>query len=185
MPSTPTTSEHQSASLGPSLTPSLSHATRHKNSVPRSTFDPTSLTRTSLSLPSQRKSWHEYERSSQTSRRHHCPHVHYHPYCDACQTLMGWEPHQLTKPKPKRSTISFGKLKEYCKSLPMWGELKVQLPKKVSMQWREEQFTRAVYKRNGVKAAQEALRRQAHQRQRNPGAALPVLKTGTQMSTPS
>jgi len=36
--------------------------------------------------------------------------------------------------------MSFGKLKEYCESLPAWGELKAQMPKKVSTQWREEQF---------------------------------------------
>jgi len=136
-------------------------------------------------LPSQRKSWHEYERSSQTSRRQCCPHVHYHPYCDACQTLMGWEPHRLTKPTPKHSIMSFGKLKEYCESLPTWGELKTQSPKKVSIQWREEQFARAVHKRNSAKVAWEVLRQQAHQRQRDPGVALPVSMTGTQMSTPS
>jgi len=36
--------------------------------------------------------------------------------------------------------MSFGKLKEYCKSLPAWKESQPQAPKKVSIQWREEQF---------------------------------------------
>jgi len=80
--------------------------------------------------------------------------------------------------------MSFGKLKEYCESLPAWGELKVQLPKKISIQWREEQFARAVYKRNGVKAAWEALRQKARRRREDSGVALPVSETGTQMSTP-
>src|SRR6266702_4913024 len=164
MPLTPTISDHRSASLEPSSTPSSSHPPRHENFVPRSTFDHTSPTKMSSPLLSPKKSWHEYERSSQISRRHHCPHIHYHPYCDSCETLMGWEPHRPTKPTPKRSMMSFGKLKEYCESLPMWGELKAQSPKKISLQWREEQFTRAMYKRNGAKVAREALCRQAQQR---------------------
>jgi len=98
---------------------------------------------------------------------------------------MGWEPHRLTKPTPKHLIMSFGKLKEYCESLPMWEGLKAQSPKKISTQWREEQFARAVYKRNGTKVAWEALHRQAHQRRKDPGVALPVSMTGTQMSTPS
>ncbi len=73
-------------------------------------------------LLSPRKSWLECERSSQTSRRRQCNCVHYHPYCKRCQTLMGWEPHQLMKQTPKRLIMSFGKLKEYCESLPAWGE---------------------------------------------------------------
>jgi len=36
--------------------------------------------------------------------------------------------------------MSFGRLKEYCESLPAWRELKMQSPKKMSVQWREEQF---------------------------------------------
>jgi len=60
--------------------------------------------------------------------------------------------------------MSFGKLKEYCESLPAWGESKTQTPEKVSLQWREEQFARAVHKRNAAKVAWEALRRQVHQR---------------------
>jgi len=81
--------------------------------------------------------------------------------------------------------MSFGKLKEYCESLPAWGERKPQSPKKVSLQWREEQFARAVYRRNAEKAAREALRRQVRRQREDRGAALPVLKTGTQMSIPA
>jgi len=80
--------------------------------------------------------------------------------------------------------MSFGRLREYCKSLPMWRELQPQLPKKISIQWREEQFAQAVHKRNAAKVAREALHRQAHQQQEDPGVALPVSRTGTQMSTP-
>src|SRR6266702_4013378 len=185
MPSTPTTMAHQSTSLELSSIPSLSPKMRHKNYVPRNTYNPMSKTRMSSPLPLQRKSWLEYKRSSQTSRCNQCPSIHYHPYCDACQTLMGWEPHQLTKPTPKHLIMSFGRLKEYCESLPTWRELQVQSPKKISMQWREEQFARAMYKRNTAKAAREALRRQAHQQQRSHGVVPPVLKTGTQMSIPS
>src|SRR6266702_4773058 len=177
MPPMTTTSDHRSKSLGQSSILSLSPATRHENFVPRNTYDPTSKTRTSLPLPSQRKSWLECGRSSQTSRRHQCSRVHYHPYCKRCQTLMDWEPHQLTKPTPKHLIMSFGRLKEYCKSLPAWGEQPEQSLKKVSVQWREEQFARAVHKRNAVKVAWEALRRQVRRQQEDPGAALPVLQT--------
>jgi len=114
--------------------------------------------KTNLPLPSPRKSWLKYEMSSQISRQRQCPRIHYHPYCDACQTLMGWEPSQPTKSKPKHSTTSFGKLKEYCKSLPAWRESQMQSPKKVSVQWREEQFVQAMYKRNAAKVAWEVLR---------------------------
>jgi len=36
--------------------------------------------------------------------------------------------------------MSFGRLKEYCESLPTWKESQPQMPKKISIQWREEQF---------------------------------------------
>src|SRR6266571_5739366 len=185
MPPTTTTSDPRSVSSEPSLTPSSSRTTRRKNSAPRNTYDPTSPTRTNSPLPSPRKSWLEYERSSQTSRRRQCSRVHYHPYCERCQTLVGWRPHQLTKPTPKCLIMSFGKLKEYCESLPAWGEQQPQSPKKVSLQWREEQFARAVVKRNAEKAAREALRRQVRRQREGRGVALPVSGTGTQMSIPS
>src|SRR6266571_5444718 len=159
------TSDRRSGSSGPSSTPSSSLTMRHENSVPRSTYDPTSKTRTNSPLPSPKKSWLKYERSSQTSRRRHCSRVHYHPYCERCQTLVGWRPHQLMKPTPKRLIMSFGRLKEYCESLPAWGERRPQSPKKMSVQWREEQFAQAVRKRNAAKVAREALRCQAHRPQ--------------------
>ncbi len=81
--------------------------------------------------------------------------------------------------------MTFGKLKEYCESLPAWQESGLQKPRKISLQWREEQFERAVYKRNAAKAAREALRWQVHQQRVDRGVAAPVSKTGTQMSIPS
>src|SRR6266571_2432217 len=185
MTPTTTTSVPWSVSSEPSLTPNSSPTTRRENSAPRNTYNLTSPTRTNSPLPLLRKSWLEYERSSQTSRRQHCRHIHYHHYCERCQTLVDWEPHQLTKPTPKCLIMSFGKLKEYCESLPAKGERLPQSPKKVSLQWREEQFARAVYKRNAGKVAREALRRQVRRQREDRGAALPVLETGTQMSTHS
>src|SRR6266702_2019330 len=185
MTPTPTASVRQSASSWLSSTLNSSPMTRHANFVPRSTYDPTPPTKTSSPLPSPRRRWLEYEESSQTSRRRRCNRVHYHPYCERCQTLMGWEPHQLTKPTPKRLIMSFGKLREYCESLPAWGERQPQLPKKVSLQWREEQFAQAGYKRNAAKAAQEARRRQARREREARGVAQTVSGTGTQLSTPS
>src|SRR6266571_8241290 len=129
MPPTTTTSDPRSASSEPSLIPSSSRTTRRENSAPRSTYDPTSPTRTNSPLPSPRKSWLEYERSSQTSRRRHCSRIHYHHYCKRCQTLVGWQPHQLTRPTPKHLIMSFGRLKEYCESLPAWKEPQPQMPK--------------------------------------------------------
>src|SRR6266702_2943674 len=183
MTPTPTTSDHRSASSEPSLIPNSSPTTRRENYAPRSTYDPTSKTKMNSPLPSPRKSWLEYGRSSQTSRRRQCSRVHYHPYCERCQTLTGWEPHQLMKPTPKRLIMSFGRLKEYCESLPTWGERLPQSPMKVSIQWREEQFAQAVHKRNAAKAAREALRRRARRPQGGPGVGLPASGTGTQMST--
>src|SRR6266702_1104351 len=46
------------------------------------------------------------------SQQLQCPHMHYHPWCDDCQTLMGWEPPQPIRPKPKRSIPTFGVLKK-------------------------------------------------------------------------
>src|SRR6266702_3667010 len=140
MTPTITTSDHRSESSGPSLTLSSSPTTRCKNSAPRNTYDPASRTKTNSPLPLRRRSWLEYEGSSQTSRRRQCNLVHYHPYCERCQTLVGWEPHRLTKPTSRNWMMSFGKLKEYCESLPAWGKTQSQELKKISLQWREEQF---------------------------------------------
>src|SRR6266702_1605079 len=123
MTPTTTTLVHWSVSSGPSLIPNSSPTTRRKNSVPRNTYDPTSPTKTNSPPLLPKKSWLKYGRSSQISRRRQCSRVHYHPYCKRCQTLVGWEPHQLTKPTPKRLIMSFGRLKEYCESLPAWEEL--------------------------------------------------------------
>jgi len=76
--------------------------------------------------------------------------------------------------RPKNATISFGKLKEYCESLPTWKESQLQRPMKISVQWREEQFVQAVHKRNTTKVAREALHWQACQQQGDRGVAAPV-----------
>src|SRR6266702_1930408 len=138
--STPTILDLLSISSGPSLTCSLSPLMRHKNCAPRSISDPTLPTRTNLQLPSPKKSWFKCETSSQTLRQYQCPHMHYLPYCDMCWTLMGWEPPPPIKPTPKHSTMSFGKLKEYCRCLPTWREYQRQQTKKTCTKWREEQF---------------------------------------------
>src|SRR6266702_3664878 len=84
MTPTPTTLAPPSVSSELSSTLSSSPTMRHGSSVPRDTYDPISKTRTSLPLPSPRKSWLEYERSSQTSRRRQCQRVHNHRRRSAC-----------------------------------------------------------------------------------------------------
>ncbi len=185
MTPTITTLDRWSESLEPNSIPNSSPTPRRENSAPRNIYDLASQTKMNSPLPLRKKSWLEYEGSSQTSRRRQCNLVHYHLYCERCQTLVGWEPHQLTKPTSGTLMMSFGKLKEYCESLPVWGKTQPQEPKKVSLQWREEQFARAVYKRNAVKVAQEAQRRQVCRQRGDPGVTPPVSGTGTQMSTHS
>ncbi len=87
---------------------------------------------------------------------------------------MGWEPPLLIKPTPKRSIMSFGKLKEYCTCRRAWREQEYQRVKKMCQQWKEEQFVQAAYKRNTAKAAWEAQRWQAHQQCEAHGVAPPV-----------
>src|SRR6266571_1654426 len=84
---------------------------RHENSVPRSISDPTPPMRMPLLLLLPSKSWLESNFNSQTSSRSQCPCVHYHPWCDDCQTLMGWEPPQPIKLKSTKSIPPFGDLK--------------------------------------------------------------------------
>src|SRR6266702_6776894 len=153
---------------------------KHKNSVPRSIFNPTSPTKTSSLLPSLNKSWEQSYSSFQTLARSQCPCVHYHPWCDDCQTLMAWE-----QPPPIRQT--------YKRSIPTFEDLKMatweksryqslfgnpsrtqQAIMKVCSTWREEQFARAITKRSAKMAAWEALRRLAHQQCRGCGAVPPA-----------
>ncbi len=104
--------------------------------------------RMNLLLPLPKESWLEYKKHSQNQWQAQCPHVHYLPYCDKCQTLMGWEPPLPIKPTPKHLIISFGKLKEYCGCHHIWREQEYQQMKKTCQQWKEEQFVQAAYKRN-------------------------------------
>jgi len=120
-----------------------------------------------LLLPS--RSWSESNFNSQTLLRSQCPCVHYRPWCDECQTLMGWEQPQPIKLKPKRSIPPFGDIKTVVQARshyqsPFTTQIKVQNDlKKVCSMWRDEQFARAIVKRSVQLAAREALRQQAHQ----------------------
>src|SRR6266702_1422917 len=109
--STCTTSAPPNGSSELSLTKDLSPSKKHENSVLRSTSDPTSPMRTPSPLLLLSKSWIKSNFNSQTLLRSRCPHVHYHPWCDECQTLMGWEPPQPIKLKFTRSIPPFGDLK--------------------------------------------------------------------------
>ena len=93
-------------------------------------------------LHSPKKSWLESEKSSQNLRQYQCPCVHYHPYCDKCQTLMEWEPPLPIRPILKPSIMSFGTLKQKtcCWCLPEWRLKKAKEMKKVCLEWRQEQF---------------------------------------------
>src|SRR6266702_4805360 len=92
--STSTTSAHQSASLVPSSRRGSSPEPRPENSVPKSISDPTSPMKTFSLLHSPNKSWHQSYSSFQALKRSQCPRVHYHPWCEDCQTLTEWEqPH--------------------------------------------------------------------------------------------
>src|SRR6266581_1071116 len=166
--STTTTSAHPNISSELSSSWDSSHFPRCENSVPRSTSDLTSPMRTSLSPLSLKKSWEQSYSSFQTSVRSQCPRIHYHPWCDDCQTLMEWG-----QPPPIRQM--------YTQSIPTFGDLKMatqersryqflfrnpsalqEAVKKVCSTWREEQFTRAVAKRSAKMAAREALRWSVH-----------------------
>src|SRR6266702_5152294 len=109
--STPTTSGLRNGSLDPNLSPGSSHSPRHENSVPRSIFNPMSPTRMPSQLPSPKKSWEQSYSSFQTSAWTQCPHVHYHPWCDDCQTLMEWEPLPPISLTCKQLMPTFGDLK--------------------------------------------------------------------------
>src|SRR6266702_3728830 len=173
--STHTTLALPNKSLGLNLTPDLSPSKRHKSYAPRSTSDPISLKRmpSPLLLPS--KSWSKSNFNSQTLARSQCPRMHYCPWCDNCQTLMGWEPPQPIKLKSTRSILPFGDLKMVVWARShFWSPFATQTNaqrelKKVCSEWRNEQFTRAVAKRSGQHTAWEELRWQAHQQRMDCG----------------
>src|SRR6266702_3314804 len=175
--STHTTSDLPNKSLGPSLTQNSSPNKRRKNSALRSISDPTPPTRTPWLLLLPSKSWIESNFNSQTFNRSQCPCMHYHPWCNNCQTLMGWEPPQPIKPKSTKSIPPFGDRKTVvqvrsCYWSPFMTQIKAQnVLKKVCLMWRDKQFTKAIVKRSGQLAAQEALHRQACQQHMAHGAA--------------
>src|SRR6266571_8296936 len=152
--STTTISDRRSESSGSSSKKGSSLKPRPENSAPKSISDLTSPTRISSPPLSPNKSWHQSYSSFQISKRSQCPRIHYHPWCDDCQTLMEWG-----QPPPIRQM--------YTQSIPTFGDLKMatqersryqflfrnpsalqEAVKKVCSTWREEQFTRAVAKRS-------------------------------------
>ncbi len=177
---TNTISARRNASLELSSKRDSSQTPRHKNSVPRSTSDHTSPMRTSSPLPSPNKSWHQSYSSFQTSTQSQCPRVHYHPWCEDCQTLTTWEQPLPTKPMCKTPIPTFGDLKTVVQ-----GRSRYQFPSgnlsasqavlwKVCSTWKDKQFTKAVAKRSARMAAREALRRSVH-RQRVAHGATPTV----------
>ncbi|SRR6266702_813555 len=178
--STTTTLACWNKSSESSLSQGSSPSLRRENSAPKSISGLTSPTKTFLSLPSPKKSWEQSYSSFQTSARNQCPCMHYHPWCDDCQTLMGWEQPPPIRQRSAQSIPTFGDLK-----MAMQEKSRYQSPfgrtstsqeavKNVILTWREEQFTRAVAKRSAKMAAQEALHRSAHQQRTACGAAPPV-----------
>src|SRR6266702_728709 len=157
--STNTISAHQNESLELSSKRDSSQDKRRENSVPRSTSDHTSPTRTFSPLPSLNKSWHQSYLSFQTLTRSQCPHVHYHPWCEDCQTLTTWEQPLPTKQMYKRPIPTFGDLKMVVQKRshyrsPFANQSASQTAlRKVCSTWRDEQFAKAVAKRSAKMAA--------------------------------
>ncbi len=176
-----TTSVHWSASSGLNLKKGSSPSTRHENSVPRNTSDQMSPTRTSSSLPSLNKSWHQSYSSFQTSTRSQCPRVHSHPWCKECQTLTIWGQPLPTKLTPKTSMPTFGDLKTAVQARSHYqspsGNLSTSQTAlwKVCSTWRDEQFAKAISRRSAKMAAWEALRQSVHQQRAARGAAPPAI----------
>src|SRR6266702_6428133 len=152
--STTTTLGRRSVSSEQSLRRDSSPSPRHENSVPRSISDPTLLMRTSSPPLSLNKSWHQSYLSFQTSTRSQCPHVHYRPWCEDCQTLATWEQPPHTKPMRKTSTPTFGDLKMVVQRRshyrsPFTSQSASQTAmRRVCSTWRDEQFARVAAKRN-------------------------------------
>ena len=173
--STNTTLACRNVSLELNLKKDSLQSPRHENSVPRNTSDPTSPTKTSLPLPSPNKSWHQSYSSFQTSTRSQCPCMHYHPWCDDCQTLTVWEQPLPIKPTYKTSIPTFGDLKTVIREKsryrspsksPSASQAALQ---KVCSTWRE-QFAKAVAKRSIKMAVWEALRWLVHRQHVDHGA---------------
>src|SRR6266571_3248271 len=189
--STNTTSVRPNASSGPSSKKDLSPSPKPESFAPRSISDPTSLTKTFLPPPSPNKSWHQSYSSFQTSTRSQCPRVHYHPWCEECQTLTTWEQPPLIKRMCKKSIPTFGDLKTVIREKsryqsPFASQSASQIALwKVCSTWRDEQFAKAVAKRSAKMAAWEALHRSVHRQRAACGAAPPAIgakETSTQLS---
>src|SRR6266702_1685856 len=178
--STNTTLVRQNTSLEPSSKRDSSQDKRCENSAPRSISDHTSPTRISSLLPSLNKSWHQSYSSFQTLTQSQCPHMHYHPWCEECQTLTTWEQPLLIKQTCKKSMPTFGDLKTVIRERSRYrspsGTLSASQTalRKVCSMWRDEQFARAVAKRSAKMAVQEALRRSVHWQCADRGAIPPV-----------
>src|SRR6266702_4310425 len=179
--STHTTSAHPNVSSGWSSSRDSSHSPRRKNSVPRSTSNPISRMRISLLPPLPKKSWGQSYSNFQISKRSQCPHVHYHPWCDDCQTLMEWEQPLPIRMTCTTSTRTFGDLKMAMREKSLYLSL-FKSPSisqraiwKVCLTWREEQFAKAVTKRSAKMAAQEALHWSVHWQRAACGAVPPVI----------
>src|SRR6266702_4034194 len=192
--STNTTSARLSASLGPSWKKDLSPSPKPESSAPKSISDHTSPTKTFSLPPSPNKSWHQSYSSFQTLTRSQCPRVHYHPWCEECQTLTTWEQPPLTKQTCKTLIPTFGDLKTVIRARsryrsPFTNQSASQTAlRKVCSTWRDEQFTKAIAKRSAKMAAREALRRSVHRQCADRGATPPVIgakETSTQLSTSS
>src|SRR6266702_3651652 len=178
--STTITSDHPNGSSGLSSSQDLSHSLRRKNSALRSMCDPTSPTRIFSSLPSLKKSWEQSYSSFQTSTRSQCPRVHYHPWCDDCQTLTEWEQPPPIRPTYNPWILTFGDLKtaiwekSHYQSLFGSQRRSQQAMGKVCSMWRDEQFARAITKRSTKMAAQEALHQSVHQQHAACGVVQPA-----------
>src|SRR6266702_7653619 len=142
MPTT-TTLARWNESLESSSSQGSSPSLRCENSAPKSISDLTSPTKTFLLLPSPKKSWEQSYSSFQTSARNQCPHVHYHPWCDDCQTLTGWEQPPPIRWMSARSIPTFGDLKmatrEKSRDQSLFGRPSTsqEAVKKVISTWRE------------------------------------------------
>src|SRR6266702_4274100 len=162
--STSTTSAHQSASLEQNSRRDLSPSPKHRNSVPRSISDHTPPTRISSPPPSLNKSWHQSYSSFQTSTRSRCPCMHYHSWCEECQTLTTWGQPLHTKQTCKQLILTFGDLKTV-----IWVRSRYQSPSKSPST--SQIAIQTITKRTAKLAAREALRRLVHRQRADCGAA--------------
>src|SRR6266702_673971 len=190
--STSTILAHRNVSSEQSSKKGLSPSPRPGSSAPRNISNRTSPTKISLPPLSPNKSWHQSYSSFQALTRSQCPRMHYHPWCEDCQTLTIWEQPPLIKQTCKTSIPTFGDLKTVIRERsryrspskrPSVSQLALRY---VCSTWRDEQFAKAVAKRSTKMAAREALRRSVRRQRVDHGAAplaIGVKETSTQLST--